>query len=164
VLAAGWSLAVEPPQTWPALRTNRIAQVDADSEFDYYADAQWGDAAPQMCQAVLIRSFERAGAREGVASKRDRLRLDFMLNPRLGPFYALGPVGSAPEARVGGEAQLVRSRGRERVATSSLETSRAAASAEIDAVVAAFDEAAQAVMRDLVVWTVTAGNDAGGTA
>jgi ABC-type uncharacterized transport system auxiliary subunit len=117
-----------------------------------------------MCQAVLIRSFERAGAREGVASKRDRLRLDFMLNPRLGPFYALGPVGSAPEARVGGEAQLVRSRGRERVATSSLETSRAAASAEIDAVVAAFDEAAQAVMRDLVVWTVTAGNDAGGTA
>jgi cholesterol transport system auxiliary component len=156
--SADWSLVVEPVQTLPALRTNRIAQVVAENEFDYYADAEWGDTVPQMVQGVVIRSFERAGAPVLVASERDRLRPDFLLNIRLLPFYAVGAIGTAPEARVGFEANLVRARGREVVASTSIQAARRAASADIDAIVAAFDEANRQAMADLIIWVVSSGN------
>jgi ABC-type uncharacterized transport system auxiliary subunit len=161
VPSATWSLVVPPPETVSALRTTRIAQAIGTNEFDYYADAEWGDIPPLMFQAVLIRSFDRTGAIPVVVDQRQRVRPDFVLNGTLVPFFAVGAVGSAPTARVGLEARLVRSRGREVVATRSFQADRAAASAAVAAVVAAFDAASLAVIRALIPWTVSAGNAAG---
>jgi len=161
IRTAPWSLVVDSPRTVPALRTVRIAQAIGDNEFDYYADAEWGDLPPLMFQAVLIRSFERAQAVALVAGERERLRPDFRLNTSLVPFFAVGAVGTPPEARVGVDARLIRNRDREVVATRSFEQARRADSPDVAAVVAAFDAASQAVMRELVVWTVDAGNAAG---
>jgi cholesterol transport system auxiliary component len=161
VPSATWSLVVPPPETVSALRTTRIAQAIGANEFDYYADAEWGDIPPLMFQAVLIRSFERTGAIPVVVDQRQRVRPDFVLNGTLVPFFAVGAVGSPPTARVGFEARLVRSRGREVVAARAFEERREAESADVAAVVAAFDAASQAVMRALIPWTVTAGNAAG---
>jgi len=161
VPTASWSLVVPPVNTVAALRTTRIAQALGANEFDYYADAEWGDIPPLMFQAVLIRSFERTGAIPVVVDQRQRVRTDFILNGTLVPFFAVGAAGSPPTARVGVDARLVRSRGREVVATRSFEERREAESADVAAVVAAFDAAARAVMAALVPWTVTAGNAAG---
>jgi cholesterol transport system auxiliary component len=161
VPSASWSLVVPPPETVAALRTTRIAQALGANEFDFYADAEWGDIPPLMFQAVLIRSFERTGAIPVVVDQRARVRTDFILNGTLVPFFAVGAVGTPPTARVGFDARLVRSRGREVVATRSFEERREAESADVAAVVAAFDAAARAVMAALVPWTVTAGNTAG---
>jgi cholesterol transport system auxiliary component len=161
VPSGSWSLVVPPPDTVSALRTTRIAQAIGPNEFDYYADAAWGDIPPLMFQAVLIRSFDRTGALPVVVDQRQRVRPDFLLNGTLVPFFAVGAIGSAPTARVGLEARLVRSRGREVVASSTFEQERAAASADVGAVVAAFDEASQAVIRAVIPWAVDAGNAAG---
>jgi ABC-type uncharacterized transport system auxiliary subunit len=157
---APWSLVVAPPQTVPALRTTRIAQAIGDNEFDYYADAEWGDPPALMFQAVAIRSFERSDAVALVASERERLRPDFRLTTWLVPFFAVGAVGTPPEARVGVDARLIRNRDREVVATRSFEQARRADSPDIAAVVAAFDAASHDVIRELIVWTVEAGDSA----
>ncbi len=153
-----WSLVVPPPQTPPALRTSRIAQRIGPNELDYYANAEWGDTAPIMFQTVLIRSLERSGALPVVANERQRLRPDFMLTISLVPFFADGALGTAPTARVGVDAQLIRSRGREVVATTSIEKEAQAASADLEAIVAAFDAASKEVLTELIPWAVSAGN------
>lgn len=160
---AAWSLVVQPPQTIPALNTNRIAQAFGPNEFDYYAGGEWGDQAPTMVQAITIRSFERSGAIGVVANERQRLRPDFMLNSSLAPFHAQGPIGEAPEALVGLDAQLVRARGREIVGTRRFEARASAASAELAAIIAAFDDATHQVLRELIPWTLRAGNAAWST-
>lgn len=152
-----WSLVVQPPQTIPALRTNRIAQAFAPNEFDYYAGAEWGDQAPLMVQALIIRSFQTSGAIDVVANERQRLRPDFTLNASLVPFFAEGPLGEAPVARVGLDVQLVQARGREIVGTRSFEASTQAVSAELEAIVAAFDDATHQVLRELIPWTLATG-------
>jgi len=155
-----WSLVVQPPQTAPALRTNRILQAFAPNEFDSYAGAEWGDQAPLMVQALIIRSFQTSGAIDVVANERQRLRPDFTLNWTLAPFFAQGPLGAAPEARVGLDAQLVQARGREIVGTRSFEASVQAASPELTAIVAAFDDATHLVLGELIPWTLETGQAA----
>ena len=155
-----WSLVVEPPQTIPALNTNRIAQAFGSNEFDYYAEGEWGDRAPAMVQAIVIRAFERSGAIGVVANERQRLRPDFMLNTSLAPFFARGALGEPPAALVGLDAQLVQARGREIVGTRSFEASTQAESADLAAIVAAFDDATHQVLRELIPWTLTTGNTA----
>lgn len=150
-----WTLVVEPPQTLPALRSNRIAQVISENEFDYYANSEWGDLAPDMFQATLIRSFEQANAVAAVANERQRMRPDYMLETTLNPFYAVGAVGSAPTVRVGVAARLIRARGRALVGSTTISEERPANGPEIEAIVAAFDSASHAVIENLVRWTVS---------
>ena len=152
-----WSLVVELPQTTPALNTTRIVQVVGANQFNYYDDGEWGDQASVMVQAVVIRSFERSGAIPVVVNELQFVRPDFRLASSLAPFFARGAVGSAPVAAVGLQVELVQSRGRQVVASRSFEASAQAASAELDAIVAAFDEATHQVLRELIPWTLDAG-------
>lgn len=153
-----WSLVVEPPQTIPALRTTRIALAFAPNEFDYYADAEWGDLATVMVQGIIIRSFQNSGAIDVVANERQRLRPDFALKSSLLPFFAEGQEGEAPVAQVGLDVQLMQMRGREIVGTRSIEQSAKAEGPEMDAIIAAFDEALGAVLGELIPWTLDTGN------
>jgi cholesterol transport system auxiliary component len=155
-----WSLAVDPPETPPALNTDRIALLFSENEFDYYADAAWGDDAPIMVQQLIIRSFQKSGRIGVVVNERERVRGDFRLTSFLSPFFAVGPKGAAPEARVGLEAQLIRSRGRETVGTRTISHAVQSSGADIATIVAAFNTAMHQVLEDLVAWTITTGSAA----
>jgi cholesterol transport system auxiliary component len=158
---AAWSLAVDPPETLPAINTNRIALRFSENEFDYYADAEWGDAPPVMVQQVIIRSFQKSGRIGVVVNERERVRGDFRLTSFLSPFFAVGPKGGAPEARVGLEAQLIRSRGRETIETRAINHAAQSAGADIASIVAAFDAATHQVLEELVAWTLKTGSTVG---
>ena len=158
--AVDWSLVVELPQTIPALNSTQIMQVIGANQFNYYEDGEWGDPAPAMVQAIVLRSFELSGAIQVVVNELQWVRTDFRLASSLAPFFARGAVGSAPLAAVGLQVELVRSRGREIVGSRSFEASAQAASADLDAIVAAFDDATQQVLRELVPWTLATGSTA----
>ena len=111
-----------------------------------------------MMQGVVIRSFQKSGAIDIVANERQRLRPDFTLKSSLLPFFAEGQKGAPPLAKVGLDVQLIRSRGREVVGTTSIEHAAKAAGPEMTAIIAAFDEATAALIEDLVAWTLEAGN------
>jgi cholesterol transport system auxiliary component len=156
-----WSLQVDPTEAIPALNSSRIAQVIASNEFDYYADADWGDVAPVMFQSVLINSFQRTGALPEVTSERARTRPDFLLQTSLTRFYGKGAVGTAAVASVGVTAELTRYSGRETVGTATFEDTAQAASPEIEALIDAFNSASKSVIGQLIDWTVSTGNSAG---
>jgi cholesterol transport system auxiliary component len=158
-----WSLVIDLPQTLPALQTNRIVLAFAPNEFDYYAEAEWGDLPTVMVQGILIRSFQTSGAIDVVANERQRLRPDFTLHSTLLPFYAQGPQGAAPDAKVGMDLQLVQMRGRETIGTRSIEHTVQAERPEIEAIVAAFDVAMSKVIEDVVRWTLETGQEAAAT-
>lgn len=155
---ADWSLQIDPPQTVPALNTNRIAQLISANQFDYYADAEWGDIATVMMQTVLVSSFERTGSVASVFNERARTRPDFVLQTALGPFFGEGAVGSAATARVGLRADLLRYRGREVLGTTSFASEAVADAPGVAALVAALDVAARAVVGDVIAWTIATGN------
>ena len=77
------------------------------------------------------------------------------------PFFAVGPKGGAPEAQVGLEAQLIRSRGRETVGASAFKHAAQASGADIASIVAAFDAATRQVLDELVAWTLKTGSTVG---
>lgn len=152
-----WSLAVDPPETVPALDTTRIALAFSENEFDYYADAEWGDAAPIMVQQVIIGSFQKSGRIGVVVNERERMRTDFQLTSFLAPFFAAGRKGAAPEVRLGLNVQLIKSRGRQTVGTRAINRAVQSSGADIASIVAAFNTGMQQVLEDLVAWTIRTG-------
>jgi cholesterol transport system auxiliary component len=153
-----WSLTVDPPETVPALDTNRIALAFSENEFDYYADVQWGDEAPIMVQQVIIGSFQNSARIGVVVNERERMRTDFQLSSFLAPFFAVGPKGAAPEVRVGLNVQLIRSRGRETVGTKAIDRAVQSSGPDISSIVAAFDTGMNRVLEELVTWTIRTGS------
>jgi cholesterol transport system auxiliary component len=152
-----WSIAVDPPETVPALNTNRIALAFAENEFDYYADVQWGDEAPTMVQQVIIGSLQNSGRISVVVNERERMRTDFRLSSFLAPFFAVGAKGAAPEVRVGLNVQLIRSRGRKTVGTKAINGAVQSSGPDISSIVAAFNTGMNEVIEELVTWTISTG-------
>jgi cholesterol transport system auxiliary component len=147
-------LLVEDPTSANGLDTTLIARRSSPNELQFFADARWAGRPAGMVQNVLVESFERAGqtvtqARGGaVAPARFELQVqirDFQAEyfqgattPQIRVRLALTLVGLGPVAVVG---QKV------------VEAKVQATSPNIDAVIAAFDQAVHDALTESVQWT-----------
>ncbi len=147
-------LLVEDPTSANGLDTTLIARRSSPNELQFFADARWAGRPSVMVQNVLVESFERAGqtvtqARGGaVAPARFELQVqirDFQAEyfqgattPQVRVRLALTLVGLGPVAVVG---QKV------------VEAKVQATSPNIDAVIAAFDQAVHDALTESVQWT-----------
>ena len=147
-------LLVEDPTSANGLDTTLIARRSSPFELHFFADARWAGRPAGMVQNVLVESFERAGqtvtqARGGaVAPARFELQVqirDFQAEyfqgattPQIRVRLALTLVGLGPVAVVG---QKV------------VEAKVQATSPNIDAVIAAFDQAVHDALTESVQWT-----------
>lgn len=147
-------LLVEDPTSANGLDTTLIARRSSPNELQFFADARWAGRPAVMVQNVLVESFERAGqtvtqARGGaVAPARFELQVqirDFQAEyfqgattPQVRVRLALTLVGLGPVAVVG---QKV------------VEAKVQATSPNIDAVIAAFDQAVHDALTESVQWT-----------
>jgi cholesterol transport system auxiliary component len=147
-------LLVEDPTSANGLDTTLIARRSSPNELQFFADARWAGRPAGMVQNVLVESFERAGqtvtqARGGaVAPARVELQVqirDFQAEyfqgattPQIRVRLALTLVGLGPVAVVG---QKV------------VEAKVQATSPNIDAVIAAFDQAVHDALTESVQWT-----------
>lgn len=64
-----WSLTVDDPQATRIYDNTRIARAREPGRVEFYADGEWGDRAPRLFQAALIRSFENTGRILGVGDR-----------------------------------------------------------------------------------------------
>ncbi|MET4699982.1 cholesterol transport system auxiliary component [Constrictibacter sp. MBR-5] len=152
-----WQLTLEVPFAAAALNTTRIAVKPGPTSFDYYARASWTDVAPMMMQTLMVESFENSRRIVSVGRASIGLRSDFILKTELREFQAEAFSG---QAVVGIDAKLVKMPERTIVAASEF---RDAAPADIDdmsSTIAAFDEALGRVLKRMVVWTLTSGQEA----
>jgi cholesterol transport system auxiliary component len=148
-------LLVDLPQAPAGIDTTRIALSRSPISLDYYADSEWTDRVPALVQEALLASFENSGAITAVDSGSTGLRADYALKTEIRHFEAEYDAGGGPpRIRVSIVVRLVAMPRREIVAQTSFERYVPAASNDVPTVVAAFNAAADAVIRDIVLWTV----------
>ncbi|HEV2098671.1 MAG TPA: ABC-type transport auxiliary lipoprotein family protein [Stellaceae bacterium] len=149
-------LLVDLPQAPAGIDTSRIALSQSPLSLDYYADSEWTDQVPGLVQTVLLASFENSRAITAIGRESVGLRADFVLKTEIRHFEAVGTgSGSPPNVWIAMTAKLVAMPQREIIAQASFERHVPATAADVPAVVAAFNAAADAVARDIVVWTLT---------
>lgn len=136
------ALAVARLQAAPALDTDRIAVVQPDSRFDYFAGVRWSEPAPQMLQHRLVGALAADGRFAAVVAAPSRMPADLLLDVELRRFEAVYPPdGGPPRVSVEWQVSLVDPRKARRVASF---VASAAATAERNrraAVIAAFERA-----------------------
>mgnify|MGYP001166025933 FL=1 len=145
------AISVARPGAAPALDTDRVAVVQPDSRFDYFAGVRWSEPAPQMLQQQLVRALTADGRFEAVGGAPSRGPRDLLLDIELRRFEAVYAAnGGAPEVRVEMQVSLVDPRRAKRQASFLVAASSAAETNRLAAVVAAFERATSEAVRSAV--------------
>jgi len=146
-------LVVSRPRAAPSLDTGRIAVVQPDSRFDYFAGMRWSDAAPQMLQPLLVNALQSGGRYEAVLAAPSRAAADLLLEVELRRFEAAyAAVGAAPRVRVEMHATLVDARRGQRISSLLASAEAEAAANRRGEVVAAFERATVEAIGEIVTW------------
>lgn len=149
-------LLVDLPQAPAGIDTDRIALSKSPLSLDYFADSQWTDRVPDLIQNRLLASFENSGAITAVDRSAGVLRADFILQTEIRHFEAVYDVPNRPP-RVWVEifARLATVRRHMIIAQARFERQIPAAANDVPSVISAFNTAADAVLREIVVWTLS---------
>ena len=148
-------LLIDTPLAPAGLDTRRIALSRSPVSIDYFADSAWTDRVPAIVQTALLESFENSGTITALDRESAGLKADVVLRTEIRHFEAVyGAADSPPEVWVKIEARLVAAPGGVIIAHNPFEARQRAAN-DVPQIVLAFDEALGAVMKRLVVWTVT---------
>ena len=145
------ALAVARPRAASALDTQRIAVVQPDSRFDYFASLRWSEAAPQMVQQQLVRALTADGRFEAVVAAPSRVPSDLLLDVELRRFEAVyAAAGAPPEVRVELQVSLVDTRQVRRLVSFTATGAAPAGDNGRASVVAAFERATNEAVRSVV--------------
>ena len=157
VESVGWALFIEDPTSSGALDSDRIAVRPSANEMKYFADARWIDRAPRMFRSLLVRSFEDSGRLEAVTAEVTGVPYDYSLKAELRDFQAeVFDQAEIPTVSVRIHVKIIRRAPIGLVAATDIERRERAAGGDIEAVIAAFDRAADLALRDIVNWTFEA--------
>ncbi|HZT87250.1 MAG TPA: ABC-type transport auxiliary lipoprotein family protein [Stellaceae bacterium] len=149
-------LLIDLPSAPFGLDTDRIALSRSPLSLDYFADSQWTDRTPALIQTALLDSFENSGDIAALDREAGELHADFALRVQIRHFEAIyDSADKPPRIAVTLNVRLVDLTTRAIVAQKSVTQEVTAADNDIPQIVAAFDQALGAAMRDIVVWTVT---------
>lgn len=153
---ASAQLAIDLPQAPAGIDTSRIALSKSPLTLDYFADSEWTDRLPNLIQTLLLASFENTGAIIGVDRTSGGLRADVILRTEIRHFEAVYDTGAGPpQVLVEIIARLAAVPGRTIVAETRFQQRVRAVATDIPSIVAAYDAATDAVLRDIVVWTLS---------
>ncbi len=151
---ADWQLTVELPVAQAGLNVARIALRRSPTSLEYYAKANWIDAAPTMIQTLLVESFDNSNKIVSVGRQSVSLRPDYVLITDLREFQAEYSGDGPPEIRVRLNAKLIKMPERVIIGTTTIERAARARLTDLESVIAAFDTALGGVLKQVVIWTL----------
>ncbi len=147
-------LLVEDPTSANGLDTTLIARRSSPNELQFFAGARWAARPAAMVQNVLVESFERAGQTVTQARGGAVAPAGFELQVQIRDFQAEYFQGATtPQIRVRLALTLVRLGPVAVVGQKVVEAKVQATSPNVDAVIAAFDQAVHDALTDSVQWT-----------
>jgi len=148
-------LLIDRPTSSDALDTVRIALRRNQLSFDYFANSAWTDSAPAMIQSLLVDSLQRSGCVAAVTRDTLAIHGNFELRIELRHFEAeyLSDT-NLPTVRVELGLIMVRVDDRKVVGTRTVTATARPTRNDVPAIVAAFDKALHAAMRDTLTWTL----------
>jgi len=149
-----WQLVVEKPVTSGSLATQRVALTQDPMQIEYFANARWSEAAPQLIQTLLVESFENSNKIVAVGRQAIGLRSDFNLKSELREFQAEYGGDKVPTVRVRINAKIIRQARRQIIASRTFEKQVKAKGSSMAAVIRAFDNALGKILKRIVGWTL----------
>jgi cholesterol transport system auxiliary component len=155
--SVNWQLIVQEPGAAANIDTSRIVARQTPLTVEYYKGVAWVDRAPRMVQTLIIESFERTNKIVSVGREAIGLRADYILKPELREFEADYTKGSVPSVLVRLNVKLIKMPERTIVSSATFEHRAESESASMDAIVAAYNEALDKVLRRTVEWTLRGG-------
>ena len=139
-------LAIALPAAAPGLDTERIAALYEARRLDYYKDAQWGALAATVTQSLLVTTLQNQKLFRSVTPEQARVSATHVLDVQLQDFQAEYVAGkSNPSAHVSMTASLIRLKDRKLLASFPIGAAVDADANRMNAVIAAFEAAAQQV-------------------
>jgi cholesterol transport system auxiliary component len=148
-------LLVEDPTAAGGLDSTMIARRSSPNELQFFAEARWTSRPTVMLQNLLVETFERAGQAVSQARGGAVVPARYELQTQLRDFQAEYFHGAAtPEVRIRLAVTLVRLGPLAPAGRRIVEVAVPAGGADMEAVVAAFDRAAQQAAAETVAWAV----------
>jgi cholesterol transport system auxiliary component len=151
------TLRVARPSAAPGLDSDRIRIVMPDRQLDFFANARWAGALPDVLAAFAVETLRSGGGFQGVQAESLPFPADYLLTLHVRRFEAeYSRPGSAPRVHVAIDAVFGRRIERTVVARFTAESSVEAAENRIGAVVAAFESATREAMEQVRARTLEA--------
>ena len=147
-------IAVTEPHATGALATSLIEVQVGDNRLEALAGARWAGSIPRQLHWLLLEAFESTARASQVERDPTLIRTGYHLRSELRDARAVIVDGAGPSIRVRLAGKLHRVPSEDLVAVTFFDGQATAASDEPAAIVAAFDEAISAVVRELVAWTL----------
>jgi phospholipid/cholesterol/gamma-HCH transport system substrate-binding protein len=144
-------LVVTEPNVLVALDTQKILVRSKSGGLQPLDNAQWADSLPKLFQAKIIQSFENSNYFGAVVRPLEGLNAEHQLILDVWTFQI--SIASDPMAEIEFSAKILASNG-EITGTRLFRASAPAKSLDVQACVAALDEAFGKVAVELVTWTV----------
>ena len=154
--AVTWQLLVDEPDAPDQLSGPRIVYAPGDGSYGVYAGVRWTDRAPELLQSLLVRGFEDSTRIVGVGRTSSSVAGDFVLLSDLRTFQA-EIVDGAPRVRVELSARLLRASSNQAVAARVFARDVQLPGRDVESAIAGFEEALNALVPEIVAWTLTAG-------
>ena len=155
-----WQLAVARPSTSKLLDSSHIVVSPTPETLQVYRAASWTDSVPELLQSIVAQAFEDSGKITAVARQATAVRADFLLLLDIRHFEAVyANPKSPPNTLIEVSAKLVDSNGHV-VAARTFSQTTAASGIAVPAVTEAFNSGLIGLTRELVGWTLNAGQQA----
>ncbi len=156
-----WQLLVERPYAAASLNTLRIGLMTEPTRFDYYALANWTDQAPLMVQTLIVESFENSRRITAVGRDSVGLKPDFVLKVEMREFQVEAYSGAGLHSpHVGFSVKLVSMPDRLIVASTTIDRRGEGVGEVMNDIIVSWDDALGSAMKELVTWTLNAGEAA----
>lgn len=153
--ASELTLRVDTPAAPAPLDTSRIVVLRDEGELALYGNSRWRDHGPALVRDQLVEGFRQDGRLAAVVTEQSRARSDRSLIGELGRFQMVAPTDGRNRVQIRLDVQLVDDRSRQTLATRRFEVEEPADDQRVEAAVAAFGRASQALVEQVVEWTLT---------
>ena len=145
------NLVVLKPQVRAGLDTPRIAALYPDRHLDFYAGAEWSAPLDEVIQQLAVENFRERANYRTVVSDASLVVAGYWLEIEVIDFQAEYTAGrSAPTVHVRLSARLGDARTRRVLGRFEASTTRDAAGNRLAAIIAAYEEAANAALAVIV--------------
>ena len=160
--AAPIDLAVSLATAAPGLNTERLAVIHEARRLDYFLNAQWGAALPEVAQNLVVASLQNQHLFRSVMSEQVRVNASYWMELEVRDFQAeYAREGEAPTIRVTFVGSIIRLKDRKLLGIAPATATVVASDNRLGAVVSAFESAAQQAALALGQRTNTLIADAG---
>lgn len=155
-----WQLLVETPLASNSLDSAHMVVMPEPGVIEVMPGARWSDPAPVLLRRVVVEGFEASGRIVGVGSAATGMSADFALAIELRGFQLETTTAGGASAKIAFQAHLLDYASNRVLASHAFSAQAPAASADAASAFAAFQNALNQVVSELVNWTLDEGNRA----